>query len=48
MKTYSVLYNTTCSFEAIVKAKNVTDATKKVIEVVGEPVVIENVYEVDC
>lgn len=47
MKTYSVTYNTTTSYEAVVKAKNQEEAKKKVAEVIGEPVEIENVYEVN-
>lgn len=47
MKTYSVTYNTTTSYEAVVKAKNQEDAKKKVVEVIGDPIEIENVYEVN-
>lgn len=46
MKTYSVLYSTTTSFEAVVKAKNKDEAKKKVVEVIGDPVEVENVYEI--
>ncbi len=46
MKTYSVQYNTTTSYEAVVKAKNKEEARKKVEEVIGDPVEIEQVYEV--
>lgn len=45
MKTYSVTYNTTTSYEAIILAKNVEEAKKKVVEVIGDPVTIEDVYE---
>lgn len=46
MKTYSVIYNTTTSYEAVVKAKNQEEAKKKVIEVIGDPVEVETVHEV--
>lgn len=46
MKTYSVTYNTTVSYEAVVKAKNQEEAKKKVVEVIGDPVEIEGVHEV--
>lgn len=46
MKTYSVIYNTTTSYEAVVKAKNQDEAKKKVAEVIGDPVEIESVHEV--
>jgi hypothetical protein len=45
MKTYSVTYSTTTSYEAIVLAKNAEEAKKKVIEVIGNPVTIEEAYE---
>jgi hypothetical protein len=47
MKTYSVTYNTTTSYEAVVKAKNKEEAKKKVTEVIGDPVEIEHIYEVN-
>lgn len=46
MKIFSVQYNTTTSYEAVVKAKNKEEAEKKVAEVIGDPVEIENVYEI--
>lgn len=46
MKTYSVTYNTTTSFEAVVKAKNAEEAKSKVVEVIGDPVEVENVREI--
>lgn len=46
MKKYSVTYNTTTSFEAIVEAKNKKEAEAKVVEVIGEPVEVETVREV--
>jgi len=48
MKTYAVNYSTTTSFDAVVKAKSKEEAKKKVIEVIGEPVEIESVYEVNA
>jgi hypothetical protein len=35
----------TTSYEAVVRAKNQEGAKKKVIEVIGEPVEVENVVE---
>ena len=46
MKKYNVHYNTTTSYDTVVKAKNAEEAKKKVEEVIGEPVEIEGVYEV--
>lgn len=46
MKTFSVTYNFTTSYEAVVKAKNKEEAKQKVLEVIGDPVEIENVWEV--
>lgn len=46
MKTYSVIYNVTTSYEAVVKAKNQEEAKKKVVEVIGEPLEVEGVREV--
>lgn len=46
MKTYSVTYNTTMSYEAVVKAKNQEDAKKKVFEVIGDPIEFEEVREI--
>lgn len=45
MKEYSVAYTVTTEHEAIVKAKNKEEAAKKVIEVIGSPVIIGEVYE---
>jgi hypothetical protein len=47
MKSFSVQYNTTVSYDTVVKAKNAEEAKKKVIEVIGEPIQIESVYEVN-
>lgn len=47
MKTYNVQYSVTTSFDAVVKAKNREEAAKKVIEVIGEPVVVEAIYEIN-
>lgn len=46
MKTYSVTYNYATSYEAVVKARNVEEAKKKVLEVVGDDVEIEAAWEV--
>lgn len=46
MKKFSVQYNTTVSYDAIVRAKTVKEAEEKVREVIGEPIKIESVYEV--
>lgn len=46
MKKFAVNYNTTTSYDTVVKAKNAEEAKKKVTEVIGEPVEIESVYEV--
>ena len=45
MKKFCVFYNTTTSFEAVVKAKTKKEAKEKVREVIGEPVVIEKIWE---
>lgn len=45
MRTYNVLYNTTVSYEAVIKAESKDAAKKKVKEVIGEPVTIEKVWE---
>lgn len=47
MKTYSVLYNTTTSYEAVVKANSKDEAKKKVVEVIGDPITVEKVYEIN-
>ena len=46
MKTYNVIYNTTTSYDAVIKAKNKKEAEDKVKEVIGEPVEIESIYEI--
>ena len=46
MKTFSVLYATTTSYEAVVKAKTKEEAKNKVLEVIGSPVKIEKVFEI--
>lgn len=45
MKKFCVVYNTTTSFDTVVKAKTAEEARAKVQEVIGDPVEIENVYE---
>lgn len=47
MKTYSVTYNTTTSYEAVVKAKSKKEAEAKVLEVIGDPVEIEATREIN-
>lgn len=47
MKTFSVTYNTTTSFEAVVKAKTKKEAKEKVVEVIGEPLAVESVREIN-
>ena len=46
MKTYCVVYNITTSYDSTVKAKNEKEARAKVIEVIGQPLQIEQVWEV--
>lgn len=46
MKNYCVCYSVTTSFDAEVTAKSKEEAVKKVIEVIGDPVAIEGVWEV--
>lgn len=43
-KRFSVIYEVTTTHEAIVEAKNKEEAVEKVVEVVGDPIVIESVY----
>lgn len=45
MKKFNVTYEVTTCYEATVKAKNKEEAKKKVIEVIGDPVQIDSVYE---
>lgn len=47
MKKYSVTYNTTTSYEAVVQAKTKKEAEEKVKEVIGDPIEIETVREVN-
>lgn len=44
-KTFAVSYNTTTSFEAVVKAENKKAAITKVKEVIGYPINIESAFE---
>lgn len=46
MKLYNVCYSVTTSYDAVVKAKTKKEAEEKVIEVIGDPVVIDGVHEV--
>lgn len=46
MKTYSVTYNTTVSYEAVIQAKSEKEARQKVVEVIGQPLKIEWVREI--
>lgn len=46
LNRYSVIYNTTTSYEAVIKATTKEEAKKKVLEVIGSPIEIENVYEI--
>ena len=45
LKRFSVMYNTTTSFESVVNAKTKKEAIAKVKEVVGEPIKIEKSWE---
>lgn len=45
MKKYSVVYNTTTSYEAVVYASTKKEAIAKVREVIGDPVTIEEARE---
>lgn len=47
MKTWAVYYELTTEYEAVVKGNTKKDATKKVLEVIGEPVKIVDVHEVN-
>lgn len=47
MKKYSVIYNITTSYEAIIKAISKKEAKEKVKEVIGEPIEIERIFEID-
>lgn len=44
-KRFAVNYNVTTSYDANVLATNKREAIQKVIDVIGEPVSIESVYE---
>lgn len=44
-RRFNVMYSVTTSFEADVFAKSKKEAISKVVEVIGEPVHIEQVYE---
>lgn len=46
MKKYAVMYNITTSFESVVEAENKEEAEKKVKDVIGDPILIESVWEV--
>ncbi|MEE9214800.1 MAG: hypothetical protein V3U54_08420 [Thermodesulfobacteriota bacterium] len=45
LKTFSVMYNTTTSSESVVVAKTKKEAIAKVREVIGEPIKIEQAWE---
>lgn len=45
-KRYCVTYSTCTSYDAAVVANNKEEAKNKVIEVIGEPVTIEDVWEI--
>lgn len=46
MKKFSVTYDVLTTHEAVVKAKNIKEAKKKVAEVIGEPLNITDAWEV--
>ena len=46
MKKYCVSYNVTTSYDTTIKAETKEEAKNKVIEVIGEPIKIESVWEV--
>ena len=45
LNRYSVLYKLTTSSEAIIKAKTKKEAIAKVREVIGDPITIEDAWE---
>lgn len=45
-KLFSVQYAFSTSYDTVVEAKNEKEAAQKVLEVIGEPVEIESVWEV--
>lgn len=45
LKRFNVMYNVTTSYDADVFAASKKEAIAKVVEVIGEPVHIESVYE---
>lgn len=47
MKTYNVCYSVTVSYDAVVKAKTKKEAEAKVVEVIGEPIEVEDVREIN-
>lgn len=46
-KLYTVNYTTTMGYDAVVEAKDESEAKKKVIEVIGRPIHIDSVWEVE-
>lgn len=48
MKTYSVTYDLITNHETIVKAKSLKEAQAKVEEVIGYPIEIKNVREINA
>lgn len=45
MKTYCVIYEVTMNYEAIFKAKSKEEAIKTVVEVIGDPITVTDVTE---
>lgn len=45
MKNYAVQYSTTTSYDTVVKANSAKEAKSRVIEVIGQSVKIETIYE---
>jgi hypothetical protein len=45
-KLFSVQYAFSTSYDTVVEAKNEKEAAEKVLEVIGEPIEIESVWEV--
>lgn len=46
-KRYAIDYSTTVHYEAVLMAQNKTKAIQKVVDVIGKPVKIHSVYEID-
>ena len=45
MKRFTVNYHTITYYDAVVRAKNTKEAKEKVAEVIGDPLDIDDVYE---